>query len=300
MAIGDVRRVDPGQVAGCSYVDTGMYDVANYGAAYLIEAERPALVETGIGTHYERVLELLSRAGIDRKELAFICPTHVHLDHAGGAGFLARECPKATVCVHERGVRHLAEPHRLIEGTKAAVGDQWRFYTEPEPVDPSRLRGLADGDAIDLGDRELVAVEVPGHASHQHAFHLPADDAVFTADAAGLYDPRDGSIHPTSPPPEFDLEQCLVDIDRLRELEPSTLLYTHFGVGDDPALLDRYEEVLADWVTAVREALEAEGDVDRAVEAVVGRNAPIDRWGATKARAETAMNARGVLGYLNR
>ncbi|MFW6153362.1 MAG: MBL fold metallo-hydrolase [Halobacteriota archaeon] len=300
MAIGDIDRVDPARLDGCSYVDTGMYDVANYGAAYLLEGERPALVETGIGTHHERVLDLLSSAGVEREELAFICPTHVHLDHAGGAGFLARECPNATVCVHERGVRHLAEPSRLIAGTKAAVGDQWRFYTEPEPVAPDRLRALVDRDVIDLGDRRLVAVEVPGHASHQHAFHVPEDDAVFTGDAAGLYDPRDGSIHPTSPPPEFDLEQCLDDIDRIRALAPSTLLYTHFGVGDDPALLDRYEVVLTDWVAAVREAVESEADVDSAIDVIVDGHAEVDRWGATKARAETAMNARGVIGYLDR
>lgn len=300
MAVGDISQVDPSRVPGCSYVDTGMYGVANYGAVYLIDDTHPTLIETGIGTRHEVILELVRAADLTPEDIDYIVPTHVHLDHAGGAGFLAEACPNSTVFVHERGVRHLIDPSRLVEGTKAAVGDQWRFYTEPIPVDPERIEGLADGDTLDLGAYTLEAVEAPGHAKHQHALFLPEERAVFTADAAGIYLPSSDAVHPTTPPPEFDLEQCLSDIERLQSLEPRTLLYTHYGVGLTPELLNRYAQVLVDWVNLVSEALDEAPDTEAAIEAIVERHAPVGEWGQTKAHAETAMNARGVIGYLNK
>ncbi len=295
MAIGDVTRVESAWIEDVWYVDTGMYDVPGYGVAYLIDDDHPTLVETGIGTHYDRVLDLLETAGVDREGLTFICPTHVHLDHAGGAGFLAEACPNATVAVHEAGVEHLAEPDRLVAGTKRAVGDQWQYYAEPEPVPADRLHPLTDGDRLDLGDRTLVARAAPGHAHHQHVFHVPEASAVFTADAAGIFHPGTDTIHPTSPPPEFDLEQCLRDVAMLRSLDPATLLYTHFGPARADDRLARYETVLVDWVDTVRTALEAAPSEAAAVERVVERHAATDLWGEEKATAETAMNARGVI-----
>lgn len=300
MAIGDVTRVNEELLTDAWYVDTGMYDVEGYGVAYLLDGPRPAIVETGIGTHFKRVLGLLDAAAVDRDEVAFICPTHVHLDHAGGAGFLAEACPNATVAVHEAGVAHLADPEGLVAGTKRAVGDQWQYYVEPRPVARDRLRALHNGDRIGLGTRTLVAHATPGHAHHQHVFHVPEADAVFTADAAGIYDPGSDVLHPTSPPPEFDLDQCLADIDTIRELDPSALLYTHCGPTRTGDRLDGYERVLTDWVHAVRAARRRAPSDDAAIERLVDDHAPTDVWGAEKARAETAMNARGVLGYLDR
>ncbi|MFP4590654.1 MAG: MBL fold metallo-hydrolase [Halobacteriales archaeon] len=300
MGIGDVAEVDSALLEDCWYVDTGMYDVAGYGAAYLLAGERPAFVETGIGTNHERVLGLLEVAGVDPEDVAYICPTHVHLDHAGGAGFLAEACPDAKVAVHERGAPHLVDPDRLVAGTKSAVEDQWRYYVEPRPVPPDRIVALADGDRLDLGERTLEAVAAPGHAHHQHAFHVPEADAVFTADAAGLYDPTTDAVHPTTPPPEFDLEQCLADVDRLRSLEPAALLYTHFGPAPAGDRLERYARVLREWVDAV-ETIAATAETDaEAIEAVVEAHAPTSTWGEEKGRAEARLNARGVLGYLHR
>ncbi|MFW6448487.1 MAG: MBL fold metallo-hydrolase [Halobacteriota archaeon] len=300
MGIGDVTAVDGDLIGDCWYVDTGMYGVAGYGAAYLLGGERPTFVDTGIGTHHERVLALLEAAGVDPAEVAYICPTHVHLDHAGGAGFLAEACPNAQVAVHERGAPHLVDPERLVAGTKAAVEDQWRYYVEPKPVPADRIESLADGDRLDLGDRTLEAVAAPGHAHHQHVFHVPEAAAVFTADAAGIYDSSTDTVHPTTPPPEFDLEQCLEDVDRIRALAPSALLYPHFGPARAADRLDRYERVLREWVDAV-EAVAASADSEaEAIEAVVEAHAPTGAWGEEKGRAEARLNARGVLGYLHR
>jgi len=300
MTRGDVTEVTTGECTDLYHVDTGMYDVDAYGAVYLLDAEEPALVDTGIGTHYERVLDLLEYAAVDPADVAYVVPTHVHLDHAGGAGVLAQECENATVAVHANGARHLADPTRLWEGTKRAVGDQFEFYTEPEPVPEDRILELGDGDVIDLGDHELRAHDAPGHAPHQHVFHDPANDAVFTADAAGIYVPAIDAVRETTPPPQFDLEQALQDVETIASLDPSTLLYAHFGAQPTADRLERYEARLTDWVAAVEAAQQELPDDDAVVEHFVETTELTEVWGERKAAAETAMNVRGVLAYLDR
>ncbi|MDY6819742.1 MAG: MBL fold metallo-hydrolase [Halobacteriales archaeon] len=301
MAIGDVSRVTAGDVTDCYYLDTGMYDVEAYGSVYLLDAERPAVVDTGIGTRYEAILEGLETVGIDPSELAVIAPTHVHLDHAGGAGYLAAACPDAAVAVHEIGAPHLIDPERLVEGTKRAVGDQWAYYADPKPVPEDRVRSLTDGDVIDLGEYTLEAKHAPGHAPHQMVYHMPENDAVFTADAAGINVPDLDGVYPTSPPPNFDLEQCLADVAMLQELDPAVLCYGHFGPAETGDNLAVYERVLTDWVERIETVRTELEDDDAVIEHFVEEQwdelEPV--WGDRKARAETTMNVRGVLHYLD-
>ncbi|WP_254545575.1 MBL fold metallo-hydrolase [Halomarina pelagica] len=301
MAIGDLHEVGAAGCEDCYYVDVGMYDTPEYGAVYLVDAERPAVVDTGMGTRYGDVLAALERVGIAPEDLAVVAPTHVHLDHAGGAGYLARECPNATVYVHEIGAPHLIDPERLVEGTKRAVGDQWEFYAEPVPVPEERVATLADGDAIDLGDRELRVHHAPGHAPHQAVFELPDASAVFTADAAGIYVPAIDAVEPTTPPPNFDLERSLADVATIESLDPDTLLYAHYGPAPADDRLAAYADLLAEWAAEV-EAVRADLGDDAAVvehfaDATAARMG--DVWGERKARAEGKLNARGVLRYLN-
>ncbi|WP_255169090.1 MBL fold metallo-hydrolase [Natrononativus amylolyticus] len=303
MDIGDVQEVTAGDCSDLYYVDTGMYETAEYGAVYVLDDDRPAVVDTGIGTNYERILDALETVGIDREELEVIAVTHVHLDHAGGAGYLADACPNADVYVPSVGASHLVDPTRLVEGTKAAVGDQWEFYAEPKPVPEDRLVEIEGGDAIDLGTHELRVHEAPGHAPHQVVFSDPANDAVFTADAAGIWVPSLERIRETSPPSQFDLDGCLADLETIAEIDPDVLCYPHFGpreVGDDlESVLEEYERVLTRWVGEVEAAREELADDDAVIEAL-SRETDVDAvWGERKARAETAMNVRGVLGYLD-
>ena len=301
MAAGDVSEVTTGACTDLYYVDTGMYDSPGYGAVYVLDAERPAVVDTGIGTNYEHVLDAIEAAGLTTDDIEVIAPTHVHLDHAGGAGFLAADCPNADVYTHEIGVSHLADPSRLVDGTKRAVGDQWEYYTDPKPVPEDRLQALTDGDVVNLGDHELRVHHAPGHAPHQVVFEDPANDAVFTADAAGIWVPDLERVEPTSPPSNFDLETALDDIETIRAIDPETLLFAHFGPHPTDDLLDEYESVLSEWV----EDVEQKWKVLRNEAAVVDHFVDgvdddlIEVWGEHKARAETAMNVRGVLGYLD-
>ena len=301
MEIGDITQVTTNGCSDLYCLDTGMYDTEAYGAVYVLDAERPAVVETGIGTHYERILGALDEIGIAREAVEVLAPTHVHLDHAGGAGFLAEECPNAEVAVHEIGAPHLADPGRLIEGTKRAVGDQWEFYVEPIPVPEDRIRALADGDVIDLGDHELVAHHAPGHAPHQMVYHDRDNDAVFAGDAAGIWVPELGQVRETSPPSNFDLERCLLDVETIEDLDPETLLFTHYGPHPAPReVLDDYREVLSEWVAEVRGRKAELGDDEAVIRAFVDANPMEPVWGERKAREETALNVRGVLHYLKR
>ena len=299
MAIGDVSTVTAGDCTDLYYVDTGMYDVEGYGAVYLLDAERPALVDTGIGTNHERVLAAIDEVGLEPADIEVVAVTHVHLDHAGGAGFLVDECPNAEVYVHGIGVSHLVDPGRLWAGTKQAVGDQIQFYTEPEPVPEDRLVEVTNGDTVELGDHALAVHHAPGHAPHQVVFYDPDNDAVFTADAAGIYAPERDELFPTSPPPNFDPEQCQDDVGLLEEIEPTSLCYTHFGAVETGDRLGRYADVLDEWVTAIADKREETDDDEAIVEYFVDR-ADAERavWGAEKADAEVAMNVRGVLGAL--
>jgi glyoxylase-like metal-dependent hydrolase (beta-lactamase superfamily II) len=296
MAIGDVSPVP-----GCTdlyYVDTGMYDTATYGSVYLLDAERPAVVDTGIGTNRELLFAAIDDVLAGRLE--FVLPTHVHLDHAGGAGFLADRHPEATVYTHERGVRHLVDPARLVAGTKAAVDDQWEFYVEPRPVPEDRIAGVTDGDRLDLGDRTLTVFHAPGHAPHQVVFHDDLDDVVFTADAAGIYVPSEDRVQPTTPPANFDLEQCLDDVRMIEDLDPETLCFGHFGSREfDPSVTEGYRRTLVEWVEAVRQRREELEDDEAVVDHFVSNPEVVDVWGERKARAEMRLNVRGVLGYLD-
>lgn len=286
-------------VAGHSdlyYVDTGMYDVAGYGAVYIFDTDQPAVIDTGIGTNREYIFDALETLGIDT--LGAIILTHVHLDHAGGAGFLADEIPAATVYVHEKGLTHLVDPSRLVTGTKAAVGEMWTYYTEPAPIDVDRIVSVADSDQIDLGDQTLTAHEAPGHAPHQLVFST--DGCVFTADAAGIYVADRDEIRVTSPPPQFDLHQCLDDVSMIQEISPETLCFAHFGPrAYDEQLLDQYKRTLVEWVEAIRVQRERQPDDEAVIDHFESTTELTDIWGAEKGWAETRLNVRGVLQALD-
>jgi glyoxylase-like metal-dependent hydrolase (beta-lactamase superfamily II) len=299
MAIGDLAAV-PG-TDDVYYVDVGTHGVPRYGTVYLLDAAQPALVDTGTGQNRELVFDTLDEVGIDREAVQHILPTHVHLDHAGGAGYFADACPNATVRTHEIGVPHLVDPDRLVAGTKDAVGDQWEFYADPEPVPEDRIEGLTDGDEIDLGDRTLSVIHTPGHAPHQTVFLDSRDDLLFTGDAAGIFVPERDTIRETSPPPQFDLEGCLADVRTIEDIAPETLCFGHFGPREyDPELLEGYKRTLVEWVEAVRQKRAELGDDEAVIEHFAENSDMIEIWGERKARAEDTLNVRGVLAALDR
>ncbi len=301
MAIGELFSVDA--ASDVHYVDVGTHGVPNYGSVYVVDAAEPAVVDTGTGRNRDHVLDAVERVGVDTDAIRHVLLTHVHLDHAGGAGYLADACPDATVHVHEAGAPHLVDPDRLVAGTKEAVGDQWEFYADPVPIPETRIDTLTDGDAVDLGDHTVSVHHAPGHAPHQTMFFDSDDGVLFTGDAAGIYVPGPNVVKETSPPPQFDLEQCLDDVRAVETIAPDTLCFGHFGaVPYRPDLMADYKRTLVEWVEAVRQQRAELGADDAVCDHFADTADPAlaDVWSDRKARAEERLNASGVLAALDR
>ncbi len=301
MGIGDVETATAGATRDVHYVDVGLYDVPAYGSVYILDTERPAIVDTGTGRNHELVLEAMGSLGIEPADIEVIAPTHIHLDHAGGAGVLAEACPNATVHIPERGASHLLDPEMLWESTKEAVGDRFKYYREPTPIEPDRLVELADGDEIDLGNHRLEVHDAPGHAPHQAVFYDRECDGVFAADAAGIHVPNaPDQVFPTSPPPSFDLEGCLADVEMLQDLDPSALYYGHFGPSSADGYLAQFGTVLEEWVDLVAAAAAEHDALEAIVDEAIAASPQSEVWIDRQVRAKLTMDVKGVLGYLDR
>ena len=254
---------------GITAVDTLYGGRERYTAAYLLRADLPTLVETGPTTSVGPVVAGLERLGLGPRDLAQIVVTHIHLDHAGGVGRLRERFPSATVFVHERGARHLADPARLVASATRLYGEtQMRQLFGPvDPVPAERLVALGDGDRIDLGGRELLVDHTPGHASHQVALTDSATGAVFTGDALGVHVPDLPVLRPATPPPDVDVEAAVASIERIRRRARSMLLFAHFGpIGEIDRVCDLAVERLRAWSDAVRDELHRTDDPDEIAE----------------------------------
>jgi len=252
-------------------IDTRMAGYQGITAGYLIRSSRPCLVETGTSTSAPVVRAALAALGIAPADLATVVVTHIHLDHAGGAGDIAAMFPTARVVVHEKGARHLADPGRLMASARMVYGDALDvLFGEMVPVDADRLRTLDDVGVVDLGDgRRLESYYSPGHARHHVGLVDSANGDLYVGDAAGVYIPETGDLRPATPPPDFDPEVALASIARFASLGPSRLLFSHYGpVSDVASTLERSAEEISVWTEHTRAARGAGMDLDHAVEAV--------------------------------
>jgi glyoxylase-like metal-dependent hydrolase (beta-lactamase superfamily II) len=295
---------------GVTAIDTVMCGRERVTSAYLLEATEPAIVETGPTTSVEALSEGLRSLGIGPQDLAHVVVTHIHLDHAGGAGAVAERFPRATVWVHERGAPHLAEPTKLVASAGRIYGpDRLReLFGEVHPVPSDRLRSLADGDTIPLGDRELRVLYTPGHAGHHVCLVDSRSRGIFVGDALGVFLPDVGVLRPATPPPEFDLELAVASIERVGDADPSVILFSHFGpTGDVEAICELAVRRLREWTGIVEETLRSTDRVEQVVRALEARTDPelrADRGDAQRGRYELLssyeMNALGIMRYLRR
>lgn len=241
-------------------IDTGYNHTPEAVGVYLLLGDRPGLVETGPASAADTVMEGIRAAGLRPEDVAVIAVTHIHLDHAGGAGTLAQRLPNARVYVHPRGAPHLVEPARLLASAARLYGDDLpRLFGETVPVPASRLQILNDGDTLTVGSRMLAAVDTPGHARHHHAYWDAASGDLFTGDIAGVALPGSRYVRAPTPPPELDIPAWQQSLARIRALRPRRLLLTHFGPHDWlEDLLAQLEDRLHEGVESVRGYL-AEG-----------------------------------------
>lgn len=236
---------------------TGGFEEFN--AVFLIAAREPTLVETGPGADAELVATALRRIGLEPGELAHVVVTHIHIDHAGGAGALLERYPGATLWVHERGAPHLADPERLVASTARTYGEgrMRALYGETRPVPAGRIRAVGEGAVIPLGDRSLEVLHTPGHASHHLAFLETGSGSMFVGEAIGSHLPWADCYRPALPPPEVDVDDALASIERIRQRAPERLLVTHFGAVDDvEEAAARGAARIRAWAATVRNRLE--------------------------------------------
>jgi glyoxylase-like metal-dependent hydrolase (beta-lactamase superfamily II) len=255
---------------GVLEIDTMLGGWEHVTAGYLIEGPAPVLIETGSQTSVPVLLAALDQIGLGPAELAGIAVTHIHLDHAGGVGNVARAFPSATVYVHEKGARHLADPTRLIDSAARVYGPLLdSLYGRLDPTPPERLHVLSDGEEITVGPgRSLVALDSPGHAKHHVGLHDSLSGVLFAGDAVGVKLPDGGVLRPATPPPDFDLHQALSSLAKFAVRRPSGIALAHYGLLDEPEdLLAEADETLRQWAETAERAYREGADIAAALSA---------------------------------
>lgn len=202
-------------------------------SSYVLKAGKVVIIESGPLISVENLLAGLKEIGIKNEQVDYLAVSHVHVDHAGGAGALLHCLPNAKLLVHPRGAPHLVNPEKLWTQTKQALGKVAEMYGEVQPVPKERIITVTDEMIINLGESvELKVLDSPGHASHELSFYENTTRGIFTGDTAGIYLSKFDVVMPTTPPP-FHLEKTLTSISRLVEMAPEKLYYSHFGPADD-------------------------------------------------------------------
>ena len=253
---------------GIHTIDTA-FQRDHFDAAYLVvEQGRGAFIDCGTNHSVPNLLAAAAAAGLTPADIDWVMVTHVHLDHAGGAGALMAELPNAKLVVHPRGAAHMIDPSRLVAGATAVYGEEemQRSYGTILPVPEARVVVAADGDVFDLQGRPLMCVDTPGHARHHYCVWDARSRSWFTGDTFGLsyreLDSANGAfILPTSSPVQFEPEALKASIARLLSYGPEFMYLTHYGrVGDVGRLaLELYTQI--DEMTAIARA--ADGHEDR-------------------------------------
>lgn len=301
---------------GVLLVDTH-YVRPRLAAAWIVRGEQSAaVVETGAASSVPRILAALDAAGIGREEVSHVVVTHVHLDHAGGAGTLLQALPRARLVVHPRGARHLVDPAKLVAGSVAVYGEA-RFralYGELVPVPVERVIEAGDGFELDLGARPLRFFDAPGHARHHFVVLDEATRGFFTGDTFGLsYRECDAGgrpfLFPTTTPVQLDPPALHATIDRMMAEQPERMYLTHFGVleGDLGRAAELLHRGLDEHVRRAR-ALPPGGDrhaalrgalAEQLLEALSVHGAPLSRADALELFAtDLDLNAQGLLVWL--
>jgi glyoxylase-like metal-dependent hydrolase (beta-lactamase superfamily II) len=202
----------------------------------IIENGRAAFVDTGVNSSVPLLVDALQQQDLDIGDVDYVLLTHVHLDHAGGAGELMQALPNATCVVHRYGASHMIDPTKLVAGTQAVYGveETHEIYGTIVPIDEERIHIPEDGEWLSLNGRELQFLNTEGHARHHHVIHDPKSQGVFTGDSFGvsyreLDTARGEIVFPTSTPVQFDPAAAHIAVDRIMGCAPQQLYLTHYS-----------------------------------------------------------------------
>jgi glyoxylase-like metal-dependent hydrolase (beta-lactamase superfamily II) len=302
---------------GIHTIDTA-FQRDHFDAAYLIvEDGRGAFVDCGTNHSVPHLMAAVQAAGLQAADIDWLIVTHVHLDHAGGAGLLMQQLPMATLVAHPRAAPHLVDPAKLIAGATAVYGEaeMQRSYGQILPVPEARVRVVQDGEVVMLAGRRLECIDTPGHARHHHCIWDERSRSWFTGDTFGLsYRELDGPhgayILPTSTPVQFEPGALKASITRLLTYAPEAMYLTHYGRVDDVARLAQALHDQIDAMVAIAGACDGRPDRHRCL--VAGLTAlylerahalqvPLDDEGVQRVLAmDIELNAQGLGVWLDR
>ncbi len=233
------------------YISSG---VASFYA--VIHQDQLAVIETGTSFSLPYLQVLLDDLNIAQDQVSYVVPTHVHLDHAGGAGVMMQAFPDARLIIHPSGAKHMIDPTQLVAASKQVYGEDTfnRLYGEIPPIEASRVITAEHNSSFRLGDREFQIVHTPGHAYHHFCVVDPYSEGIFTGDTFGLSYPNllyqgERFIIPTTTPTHFNPEALLESIDLLMSFAPKQMYLTHFNKLSNPAAsVDQYKNLIRSFV----------------------------------------------------
>ena len=247
-------------------------------AIYLVVDDgEAAFIETGTTHSLPNALDTLSVLQLDPGQVRYVIPTHVHLDHAGGASAMMHVFPRAELVIHPRGARHMLDPSRLVSASQAVYGEAAfaKMYGEIQPIEEQRMRIADDGSRMELGRRQLEFFDTPGHARHHFCIYDDVAGGVFSGDTGGFcYDEHkhiSGALLPSTVPTQFEPEALHASFTRILAYAPERLFLTHYGEFRDPAAqADSFDAWIDRFVDLCRELDPRDSDGEKALEHRLG------------------------------
>lgn len=249
------------------YTVDALYYEPELASIHVIRSQdRIAIIDTGTQYSVPQVQSCLNELGLSFEHVDLIILTHIHLDHAGGAGALMALCANAQLVVHPKGARHMADPSKLIQGATAVYGEQQfaKLYGEISPIDEKRICQVNDGDTLKLAGRKLTFIDTPGHANHHHCIIDHQTNSVFTGDTLGvaytaLRNEHGAFVMPTTTPVQFNPEALHASIDKVMSFSPQTLYLTHYSaLKPNARMIAGLHEQIDDFVMLTQKAADSD------------------------------------------
>jgi len=267
-AVSGIHEFPFGEIAhGVFLLDTLAAGTPGLVAAYLVKGQESALIDAGYPSSAKAVLSQLRELHSNQYDVGYLIATHVHLDHAGAVGYLAKEMPNARILVSKHGGKHMIDPTRLIESATKAFGQEAiSLFGTPIPVGGDRIEPVGDEYDLDLGaGKTLKIFSTPGHAPHHVSVFLQHERLLVTGDAVGLHYSGFDLPIPATPPPSFDEEQYMRTLAKFIDINPSGLLLPHFGpvLSDVGGFLRKNVEAVTRWRSKVYEAVKGHQSIDQ-------------------------------------
>ncbi|MFJ7913982.1 MULTISPECIES: MBL fold metallo-hydrolase [unclassified Lysinibacillus] len=241
--MGSVQKLAPNFYC----IDTHDLNREQRTSSYLLIDEKIALIETSASPSMPFIVEGLDELHISLEDIQYVIVTHIHLDHAGGAGLFLQSCPNATFVVHPRGVSHMVDPSRLIASAQSVYGAEFdRLFDPIVPIDAERIIEIGHEEVLSLGQHQLTFYHTEGHARHHVSMHYSATNGLFVGDTTGVRYPEMENesidlIIPSTSPNQYDPDTMEQSIQLYEKLNASELYFGHFGAYKNPA--EAYRQV---------------------------------------------------------